>query len=478
MPFFRKDIIDNFISRLSIPGIKILANKEIDELLLRENGASICRGSILDSYLEEALDAAFGDNPNYEVVALFEGNTKSAPISFLIVEKGECVKLSEAWSVNLICAALQSPNGLKGVGQILMGLYLYSIAENEEVDEKTGVLELANGYINAGGLASYSKLGFKVDESLYGEDCFPNYNNLPMIAEDIDSDRIIDILNNVTDAAYEKEAVCLIGDRDIQLYAGICLNLLTFITLVPESDRKEYIIYYFINYGQNDVRIVDYKYLYSLIKKDPEAFETLVREIESGSRTDTANFPGFSKLHTKLFTKEPVAKSATPAPVEEPLERKSRASRAARTPSVAPAAAVAPAPAAAAPAAAPSKPSSHKKATSAVAEQPTRRSSTRTKTTTPAKTHAQTQRQSKTKSQSKSKVSRQSYPVKNATKGAKMNPLSVIEEDEEEESQHSSNPSMFLQLKSMLFPQSKKSTARGLKKRKHSRVTRRRRTKH
>jgi hypothetical protein len=250
-------------------------------------------------------------------------------------------------------------------------------------------------------------------------------------------------------------------------------ELLTFITLVPESDRKEYIIYYFINYGQNDVRIVDYKYLYSLIKKDPEAFETLVREIESGSRTDTANFPGFSKLHTKLFTKEPVAKSATPAPVEEALDRKSRASRAARTPSVAPAVAVAPAPAAAAP----SKPSSHKKATSAsaVAEQPTRRSSTRTKTTTPAKTHAQTQRQSKTKSQSK--VSRQSYPVKKATKGAKMNPLSVIEEDEEEESQHSSNPSMFLQLKSMLFPQSKKSTARGLKKRKHSRVTRRRRTK-
>lgn len=456
MPFFRKDIINDFLSRLSIPGIKILANDEIDEFSLREKGVSICRGSILDSYLEEALDAAFGDNTNYEVVALFEGNTTSAPISFLIVEKGECVKLSEVWSVNLICAALQSPNGLKGVGQILMGLYLYSIAENEEVEEKVGVLELANGYINAGGLASYSKLGFKVDESLYGEDCFPNYNNLPMIAEDIDPDRIVDILNNIPNAAYKKEAVCLISDRDIQLYAGICLNLLTFITLVPEEERKEYIIYYFINYGENDTRIVDYKYLYSLIKKDPDAFETLVREIENGSRTDAANFPGFSKLYTKLFTKEPVAKTSAPVPVEESLERKSRASR---TPAAAVAAASA---ASAATAAAPAAVS---------AQEPAKRSSTRTKTkTTTAK--IQTQTQTKTKTKSQSRVSRQSYPVKRGSKVSKMNPLSAIEEDTnealEKESQHSSNPSMFLQLKSLLFPQSKKSTARGLKKRKHS----------
>jgi hypothetical protein len=178
MPFFKKDIIDDFLSKLSISGIKILSNKEIDEQLLRENGVSICRGSILDDYLGETLDNAFGDNPDFEIIALFEGSAKSTPISFLVVEKGECEKLSGVWSVNLICAALQSPKGLKSLGQILMGFYLYTIAINDEVDEKAGVLELANGYINAGGLASYSKLGFVVDESLYGEDCFPNYNNL------------------------------------------------------------------------------------------------------------------------------------------------------------------------------------------------------------------------------------------------------------------------------------------------------------
>jgi len=462
MTFFKKDIINDFLSRLSIPGIKILANKEIDEISLRENGVSICRGSILDSYLEEALDDAFGDNPNYEIVALFEGNTKSAPISFLIVEKGECEKLSDAWSVNLICAVLQSPKGLKGVGQILMGLYLYIIAENEDVDEKTGVLELANGYINAGGLASYSKLGFKIDKSLYGEDCFPNYNNLPMIAENVDPDRIIDILNNVPDSAYNKEAVCLIGDRDIQLYAGICLNLLTFITLVPESERKKYIIYYAINYGKNDTRIVDYKYLYSLVKKDPDAFETLVLNIENGSATDTANFPGFSKLQTRLFTKEPVAPSSAASsvkPVEEPLDRKSRASRAAKTPSAAPPAAP---------------------AAVVALEEPTR-SSRREKTQTQPSAQAKTQRISKSKSQTKSqsRASRQSYPVKRATKREKMNPLSAIEEDIGEAEEESQHPSVFVQLKSMLFPsQSKKSTARGLKKRKHSKVTRRRRRKH
>jgi hypothetical protein len=467
MTFFKRDIIADFLSRLTGPGLKILANKELNERSLRENGVSICRGSILDSYLGDALDAAFGDNPNYEVVALFEGNVRSAPISFLIVEKGECERLSEAWSVNLICAALQSPNGLKGVGQILMGLYLYIIAENEEVEDKTGVLELANGYINAGGLASYSKLGFKVDKSLYGADCFPNYNNLPMIATDIDPDRIVDILNNVPSAAYDKEAVCFIGDRDIQLYAGICLNLLTFMTLVPESERKEYIITdYGLNYGPNDVRNVNYKYLYSLIKKDPSAFETLVLNIENGSRNDSANFPGYSNLHKRIFTKGEAETNAVTSQVEEQLERKSRASRATITPAVA----VAPAPAKEL-----TKPDSNTRASktpslAVVGEVPSRRSR-RTKTAT----HTQTQRQSKTKSQSR--VSRQSYPVKRARQG---NPLSVIEEEEESESEEEEhhNPLVFYQLRSMFYPPSKKSTARGLKKRKHSKVTRRRRRKH
>ena len=337
MTFFKRDIINAFLSKLSIPGIEILANNEIDEQPLRENSVSVCRRSILDDYLSETLDNAFGDNDNFEIIALFED--KSLPISFLVVEKGECDKLSGAWSVNLICAVLQSPKGLKGFGQILMGLYLYTIAENEEVQEKIGVLELANGYINAGGLASYSKLGFVIDDSLYGEDCFPNYNNLPMIARDINPDRIIDILNNVPESSYQKEPLCLIGDRDIQLYAGICLNLVTFMSLVPEAERKEYIRYYELNYGPDDTRTVDYKYLYSLIKKKPDAFKDLVLNIENGSRTDKENFPGFSKLHTRLFTKEPVTATATVVssvkPVEEVLERKSRATRASRTPAVA-----------------------------------------------------------------------------------------------------------------------------------------------
>jgi len=77
------------------------------------------------------------------------------------------------------------------------------------------------------------------------------------------------------------------------------------------------------------------------------------------------------------------------------------------------------------------------------------------------------------------RVSRQSYPVKRATKREKMNPLSAIEEEISEAEEESQHPSVFVQLKSMLFPsESKKSTARGLKKRKHSKVTRRRRRKH
>jgi len=303
MSFFQKPIIDNFLSKLSVRGLKILANNEINAGILKENAAGICRGYILPEYVEETLDNAFSDE-SFEVVALFEGES-SIPISFLVVEKGECSRMDNVWSVNLICALMQSPSGIKSLGQILMGLYLYTISENDNVEEKIGVLELANGYINASGLASYSKLGFTVDYSLYGSDCFENYNNLPMIAEDIDSDKIVGILNN-TSIAYEKPPICSIVDRNAQLYLGVAMNLLIFLTVTPENERKDYIIR---DYGMNDGRFVNYKYLYSLIKKDVDAFSN---EIQGGlSGSGSSSFPGFSKLHTKIVTSDAAPVTAT-----------------------------------------------------------------------------------------------------------------------------------------------------------------------
>jgi hypothetical protein len=94
-------------------------------------------------------------------------------VGFIITEKGECKKMPNAVSVNLICVR---PNTISG--GILLGAYLYCIKNSRF--EKKGILELARGYLNVAGFMSYSKLGFIKDVRLFGPRCFPDYRNLPM----------------------------------------------------------------------------------------------------------------------------------------------------------------------------------------------------------------------------------------------------------------------------------------------------------
>lgn len=118
---------------------------------------------------------------------------------FIIVELGECKLYKNAYSINLICTNKRM--NIAGTGSILMGAYLYTILshpetlndtpieipsnpgtcsyqmDGEELIFKTddaltnlehvAVLELANAYINAGGLCMYEKFGFKFDNDMY-----------------------------------------------------------------------------------------------------------------------------------------------------------------------------------------------------------------------------------------------------------------------------------------------------------------------
>jgi hypothetical protein len=97
---------------------------------------------------------------------------------FIIVQKGECKKLpgsessfDDVYSVNLICT-----NNVKG--KLLIGAYLFILKTTPKA--KVAILELLGGYTNIPGFIAYSKLGFKQDISLYGEDCFRSLSNLPM----------------------------------------------------------------------------------------------------------------------------------------------------------------------------------------------------------------------------------------------------------------------------------------------------------
>ena len=344
-PFFTVDIIRTFLSQLPrLPDLRIETNEYEDGALeeslpqIIEEASDICRGLIGDSYLEGAMiDKAFSGDAKYDAAVLFEeGDPK--PVAFIVVEKGECKKLKNVWSVNLICAKEESAKKKKGLGQILMGLYLYTIAVNDVVAEKDkyGILELANAYVNGSGLASYSKLGFVFDPLLWGENCFGDYGNLPMKAENINPDKIVAILNGpAPDSSLAKELdvskpkICkLRGDE--QLYLGICKNLSIFLNYLPPANQEDYIS---DSYELADKRKINYVLLISHLKskfleevpQKPEGrgasrsaakapalkdwLESFIRKIEDDP-SQISRAPGFSNLHNehdgdKIITEAP-----------------------------------------------------------------------------------------------------------------------------------------------------------------------------
>lgn len=198
-------------------------------------------------------------------------------VAFLIAQKGECKKYPNIYCVNLICS--RSGERGAGSGQVLMGLFLYSIKENPVVTSKVGLLELAGGYTNVSGLASYSKLGFKASYGLYGEYCFSDYGNLPMSITIIEPQKIIDIL---VDGAvlYEKPALCSFsGQPDLQKFLGFLKNLYIFATLVPEVKRDDYL---------KDDKDYRYRYFYEeLIKigRSGRRLKTMIENLETGKNT-------------------------------------------------------------------------------------------------------------------------------------------------------------------------------------------------
>lgn len=100
-------------------------------------------------------------------------------MGFLIVQKGECSFRPDDYAVNLICVK----DGAKpGTGQLLIGLYLYTILKRPK-PVQLGLLELAGGYYNMSGLCLYSKFGFVPNMDLSVRGCFDYPGNMPMMLD-------------------------------------------------------------------------------------------------------------------------------------------------------------------------------------------------------------------------------------------------------------------------------------------------------
>ena len=146
-------------------------------------------------------------------------------VALIIVQKGECKKMPDAFAVNLICV---KHGALKGCGTLLMALYLYTILY---YPIQPGLLELAGGFYNLDGLCLYSKFGFDHDPNLLGSDCFYDAGNMPMsldlefapyggfdavgkLARNAIATKLIAIVVG-TDPGHKLQ-ICDIRDKDIQ----------------------------------------------------------------------------------------------------------------------------------------------------------------------------------------------------------------------------------------------------------------------
>jgi hypothetical protein len=236
--------------------IIVLSNKNIETI-------GLVHDSLYDSDKEEEEDDNDDDEeylpktsePNVSMNDILV-HRLSGVVGFIIVERGECKTYPYGYSINLICANKKAP---QGSGSILMGLYLYTIlchpdkiptnrinyprgkgtfniSDNAEEDtfntkfvsseplipvQQYGILELANAYINPGGLCMYEKFGFQFTENMYGKQCFEDVYNLPMLIDfnakpgyaeltkNQKQEKIISITSG-TDRGFPKSAICSI----------------------------------------------------------------------------------------------------------------------------------------------------------------------------------------------------------------------------------------------------------------------------
>ena len=171
--------------------------------VLQRLASEVCVG-IVEDYAESQMDNIINDIENFDILVAVSDDYETVNkfqytenltekkmdkvVGFIITELGECVKLPNAVSVKLICVRRGTVKG-----SLLMGAYLGAIQHSNY--DKIGILELARGYLNAPGFISYAKMGYRKDITLYGEDCFSDFKNLPMSVDlnRFHTEQIIDI---------------------------------------------------------------------------------------------------------------------------------------------------------------------------------------------------------------------------------------------------------------------------------------------
>jgi len=265
--FFTQTIIDLYLSRVSpqLPNKTIMNIDQLLEYFGRSDRSNvdivnqlktgipkedICYGIYL-KYLEQVLERSIETNGtyiNYDIAFIIDisipksiEEIEKAIIALIIVQRNECPKFANAYVLNLICS-----RKCFSCGNILMGLYLYTILSHPKITDNPlklkdiiqvtdlhseyfgppilhmGLLELSGGYTNITALCLYTKFGFIMNPSLSGSgtNCFIDDRNIAMIKrfksdENAKNDDILaNIITDSYDIETEKEKILQIVRKD------------------------------------------------------------------------------------------------------------------------------------------------------------------------------------------------------------------------------------------------------------------------
>ena len=186
-------------NELSLKKTTVFTNVQFDQFITQLTKSQCINGmdGINENYGASSIRRGVFDHLSYEndtfdILVVVDRNYKNVEPSaitpedfidfkirqikgFIIVEKGECKKYSNRYAIKLICSTHHQ-------GTLLMGLYMYTLLNNNKIDtpDKIGILELASGYNNIPGLCTYHKFGFTEDSKLYGYNCFKGMGSMPM----------------------------------------------------------------------------------------------------------------------------------------------------------------------------------------------------------------------------------------------------------------------------------------------------------
>jgi len=335
--FEQQTIIDFFIKELNIRAVypnkyiysyQTLAN--IHPSLSKKIGVSIrksCSYSIGPEYISKVypklkqsiinqdniFDFAFISQISMDKIT--STNFANAITDFIFVEKGECIQYPNIYSINLVCSSA-------GNGKLLLALYIYAIIKHydEGHKEHQGILELANAYINLPGLCLYSKFGFKFDNSLFGENCFSDRYNLPMIintkeygiSKEEKIEYLMDILHNDV-SGFGKPVICNIVNQKIQFLIGVALNILIFLD-DPKNSKKLIVSDYSSPDGD-----INYLYLFNNFKNKQD-IEQFIQNIYNLPKQEIDDY------YNHIYTKYPLNLPPSPPRVNVSKPRITRSS--------------------------------------------------------------------------------------------------------------------------------------------------------